>query len=309
MRVDHVFPYDGQFQDAAEARAEDRLLDLLVPPFEPLSWHPGDEEMARLSERRERTRWKFRQLLRDGKLERREVELDIRDPRRMADWVRSIRFDEFVRESLRTTFGTSDDGFLRRFERVARNSPDTVLRRAVRITVAEARRQLVAEEYAMLQVPQPIISPASTLVVPEPAQIVVVQKSLLKLLRGKPELLYEISHRQFEELVYELFAKLGYEVELTAQTRDGGADIIAFSQDRMGIRTKYVIEAKHYAPQRKIGVGVVRQVSSVRQKLGAHHGIIVTSSFFTADAARENREYYGLHLKDHDHLMDWIGQT
>lgn len=297
--------HDDEFlYETAAALAVERLLDALVPPFDQELPHSGDREMAALAERRERTREKFRYILREGLLDSREIEIELCNPVRVWQLREHFRFDDAVRAALRRSASEIDgEDWLQLGEEIEEFLGPRSRRR---MTIGEARPFLADEEFARLAVIRPIMEGPVDLSVLEPAKIIVVQESLLNLLRGKPELLYQISHRQFEEVVFELFAKLGFEVELTAQTRDGGADIIAFSQDHLGIRTKYVIEAKHYAAERKIGVGIIRQVSSVRQKLGAHHGIIVTSSFFTADARKENREYYGLHLKDHDHLMDWI---
>ena len=53
--------------DRAEVNAEDRLLDLLMPP------HPEPSESV------ERTREKLRERLREGKLDERMVELDVKD--------------------------------------------------------------------------------------------------------------------------------------------------------------------------------------------------------------------------------------
>ena len=53
--------------DRAEANAEDRLLDLLMPP------------QPETSESVERTREKLRERLREGKLDERLVELDVKD--------------------------------------------------------------------------------------------------------------------------------------------------------------------------------------------------------------------------------------
>src|SRR5690606_9260601 len=53
--------------DRAEANAEERLLDLLMPP--------GPET----SESRDRTREKLRERLRDGKLDDRMVEVEVKD--------------------------------------------------------------------------------------------------------------------------------------------------------------------------------------------------------------------------------------
>ena len=94
-REDDVYPQ-------AEARAEERLLDLLLPPLAPppppaappppaeaAAGRPlfvvssrgevteRSEEDPALRERRERTREKLRALLRDGKLEERDVEVEI----------------------------------------------------------------------------------------------------------------------------------------------------------------------------------------------------------------------------------------
>jgi len=106
-----------------------------------------------------------------------------------------------------------------------------------------------------------------------------------------------------------MFDKLGYTVELTARTRDGGCDLIALRNDQLGIKTKYVIEAKHYKPENGVGVGIVRQVSAVKQKFGAHHAVLITSSYFTKDAIQENRVFYGLHLTDYDSLLRWLRLT
>jgi ATP-dependent HslUV protease ATP-binding subunit HslU len=90
-------------QEVAEQRVEERLLDLLIPPLdeEPKAKPadataqlrafvvssagetreeepgPGDPEQRKLQERRERTREKFRSLLREQKLEEREVEVEV----------------------------------------------------------------------------------------------------------------------------------------------------------------------------------------------------------------------------------------
>ncbi len=92
---------EDDVQDLGEERVEERLLDLLLPPVGPQEPAPGSDqeqgggEGARphvfiagpsgvesddnesLGERRRRTREKLRQLLKDGKLEDREVEIEI----------------------------------------------------------------------------------------------------------------------------------------------------------------------------------------------------------------------------------------
>ena len=70
--------------DKAELNAEERLLDLLLPPTPPPR-NTGDGGVViegtstSLSESHTRTREKFRQQLREGKLDERMVELDVRE--------------------------------------------------------------------------------------------------------------------------------------------------------------------------------------------------------------------------------------
>jgi ATP-dependent HslUV protease ATP-binding subunit HslU len=77
--------YAGRVQKKAEAQAEERLLDLLVPPpppkappgiFDPASY---EAQPPPVNESYEATRSKFRLLLREGKLDTRSVELEVKD--------------------------------------------------------------------------------------------------------------------------------------------------------------------------------------------------------------------------------------
>jgi ATP-dependent HslUV protease ATP-binding subunit HslU len=72
--------------DRAELNAEERLLDILLPPSPPSRPDPGatagavaTDGMGALSESSSRTRDKLRQQLREGKLDDRTVEIDVRE--------------------------------------------------------------------------------------------------------------------------------------------------------------------------------------------------------------------------------------
>jgi restriction system protein len=52
-------------------------------------------------------------------------------------------------------------------------------------------------------------------------------------LKKQPKDIFNITPRQYEELVAELMHDMGYEVTLTPATRDGGKDILAFDENRM----------------------------------------------------------------------------
>jgi len=62
----------AELEGKAKSRVEERLLDLIVPAAE--GWQPDDPEA---DERRKRTREKFRDRLRAGELEEKEVELNV----------------------------------------------------------------------------------------------------------------------------------------------------------------------------------------------------------------------------------------
>ena len=128
---------------------------------------------------------------------------------------------------------------------------------------------------------------------------------LMELYRA-PSQLQLIDRRQFEEVVAELFSGFGYSVELTAQTRDGGRDIVAVGRKDQ-IKTKYLIECKRPDPGNPVSVGVVRQLLGVVEDEKATKGLLVATTYFTRDArALEERNEWRLELKDYNTLIDWI---
>jgi ATP-dependent HslUV protease ATP-binding subunit HslU len=66
-----------EVEDKAEANAEERILDLLLPPQNPREI--GEEGIHAATEQWNRTREKLRAQLRDGKLDERIVELDVKE--------------------------------------------------------------------------------------------------------------------------------------------------------------------------------------------------------------------------------------
>ena len=68
--------------EKAEANAEERLLDLLLPPLPAEAPSPavaGETPLSAESDSQQRSREKLRQQLRDGKLDERTVEIDVRE--------------------------------------------------------------------------------------------------------------------------------------------------------------------------------------------------------------------------------------
>lgn len=121
------------------------------------------------------------------------------------------------------------------------------------------------------------------------------------------EKLYKISPREFEKVIAELLNNNGFDVELTKQTRDNGYDILALKYVDNLSPIKYLVECKRFRKDRKIGVDIVRSFKEVLQTEHANKGLIVTSSYFTKDAIKKQKETpYLLDYKDKDELMTWV---
>ena len=131
-------------------------------------------------------------------------------------------------------------------------------------------------------------------------------ESLIELLSRNPDLLHSLEPRKFEELVAELLRREGLVPQLTPTSRDGGRDILAFHETRLG-RQLYLVECKRNQPKRPVDVKVVRQLYGVLTQERATAGLIVTTSYFTRDALsfRESIKHQ-MGLKDYKELSAWI---
>lgn len=109
-----------------------------------------------------------------------------------------------------------------------------------------------------------------------------VQINIGKILENEDRI-YELSSREFEEVVAEVFKKQGFDVILTQETRDGGSDIIA-THSMGGIPFMVLVECKKYGPNHKVGVSLVRSLLGVQTDHRANKAVLVTSSSFTRDA-------------------------
>lgn len=106
------------------------------------------------------------------------------------------------------------------------------------------------------------------------------EQEMLTYFQQYPDRLYNLDPRKFEELVAAIFKNNGFTVELTPQTRDGGADIIAVQHSAFTGDTVSLIECKRYAPTQKVGIGVVQRLIGAVHQRQATKGVIVTTSFF-----------------------------
>lgn len=133
-----------------------------------------------------------------------------------------------------------------------------------------------------------------------------VSDAFLRQAAHDPRLVFEMPPRRFEELVAELLERRGYTVTLTPATRDGGKDMYAAKRDDIG-SFLYIVECKRHAPDRPVGVGVVRALHGVAQHERVNAAMVMTTSYFSAPARELAADLrYQMSLKDYFDLRHWL---
>ncbi|HYD50449.1 MAG TPA: restriction endonuclease [Terriglobales bacterium] len=106
--------------------------------------------------------------------------------------------------------------------------------------------------------------------------------TLRRIASGRTSLM-RVGHREFEEVVAELYAGLGYRVRITRYSKDGGRDIIADSVDAIPMRT--IIECKRLRGGKRVGVLPVRALLGVCSDERPSRSLLVSATGFTAGAS------------------------
>ena len=174
----------------------------------------------------------------------------------------------------------------------------------IRFTSQDHRflRALAAINFDEQIIEVPLIQLATSL---EEVQVVNAASRLLDEAKIGLEQLLQLSPRQFEEIVGEIFDRFGYQVELTRRTRDGGRDIVAIK--RVEICSRILIECKRYSPDHHVGIRIVRELYGIKNHEGVTKAFLATTSTFTQPAGiflgahkweLEGRDYHG--------ILDWI---
>jgi len=151
---------------------------------------------------------------------------------------------------------------------------------------------LAAPQQEILQVVQP--------------KIILANDVLLEELKRHPHKVHELTSRKFEELLADILKDMGWEVELTKATRDGGRDILGYIDT--GIRKILcLVEAKKYRQDRKIGVEMVRTLYGTLCHYQANSAMLVTTSSFAKDARDFQKQHeWQLDLREYGDVVKWI---
>jgi restriction system protein len=95
--------------------------------------------------------------------------------------------------------------------------------------------------------------------------------------------LRDMHAKAFEEMIGALLVKLGFEVEVTKYSGDGGIDVRGTLAVGGVIRTRMAVQVKKWKPNVQ-----TPEVQKVRGSLGTHEqGLIITTSDFSAGAREE----------------------
>jgi HJR/Mrr/RecB family endonuclease len=115
--------------------------------------------------------------------------------------------------------------------------------------------------------------------------------------------------REFELYVARVMRGMGWQVETTPASRDGGVDLIAHKEDELGLEvTTLYVQCKNYA--QAVSVEPVRAIVGVLPASeSTARAAVVCPSGFTADARRFGEER-AVVLVDADGLREWerLGQ-
>ena len=86
---------------------------------------------------------------------------------------------------------------------------------------------------------------------------------------------------EFEKVCQRLLEKMGFSVETTKTTGDGGIDLIAYNSQPL-LSGKYIIQCKRYAGS--VGEPIIRDLYGVITSERANKGILMTTGVFTKQA-------------------------
>ena len=134
-------------------------------------------------------------------------------------------------------------------------------------------------------------------------------RELLSIVAHKPDLIYWITPKQFDEIVATVFRSLNYQVERTTNSIDSGYDMIVTRTDPVIGRQRFLVEAKRTKKDYKVGESSIRTLYAALMRAGADKGILITTTGVTANARRLVNEMPNIVIVDRDGLFDWIARA
>jgi hypothetical protein len=123
--------------------------------------------------------------------------------------------------------------------------------------------------------------------------------------RRRPDDLYKLSPRQFEEFLDIVFINNGYRTELGKGSNDGGVDLKIYANDVVG-ESVTLVQAKRYKAENPIDLQAVQALTAVVDDQKANRGLFVTTSRYLPCAekftARQNSR---IQLASSKEVAEW----
>lgn len=97
--------------------------------------------------------------------------------------------------------------------------------------------------------------------------------------------IYSLSPYRFEELIGDIFRQVGYRVEMTKRSRDGGVDLFLLTGENQRIG---IVQCKRYRQDRKVDISLVSQLLGTQLAFDIKQAVLVTTSTFTQPARQRS---------------------
>lgn len=118
--------------------------------------------------------------------------------------------------------------------------------------------------------------------------IEVASQKLAELIACNPDVLKSVEWRDLERVLAVVFAGLGFTVDLTPMSKDGGKDIEIHFVATTG-KSSFLIEVKHW--QSRVGSTEVSKFLHVIAKSKSHVGLMIATNGFSRKAVETLTEY------------------
>lgn len=131
-----------------------------------------------------------------------------------------------------------------------------------------------------------------------------IYEELYSFFATHPDAMQRLGWREYEVLLARIFQTQGFRVELGPGQGDGGVDIRLFQRDPIG-DVLTLVQAKKYAPRRKIGLETVQAITGAALVDRAYGMVVTTSSYLPSAREFATRTSGLIDLKTSDDVAAW----
>lgn len=138
-----------------------------------------------------------------------------------------------------------------------------------------------------------------------------ISQSVIDAVAEDPDVLLDLSKRDFERLMAELFARMGFDVDLYRASKDGGIDFLAV-ETGTGDPIVAAVQCKHPdrpTPGKKANsmpVTTVREIYGVAKANDLDGALAITSATYSSEAKKFcELKPTEIDVADRDAILEW----